>query len=387
MRLFKGWAVWMAGSVLLAGPPSAEDYKFAVGSSHVLVVAPDGVLYGVGDNRYGESGGDVPRTNFSRFTVVQGAPAVVDASIPVPFCSMALGADGKVYVWGKHDFGLLGGDGRTTTMPSRTPAAVPGLDRVRGLAGGRFAGAAVREDGTVSMWGSDKDGVMATGRLTEPYESARAYHQPRRVEGITDVVQIAAGCNHVLALRKDGTVWSWGFNKFGQLGVGDTENRGIPSRVRGLTGVTRIYANDNMSAARLADGSWRLWGAAGPVGEGTGQNYRPALEPKPLPAHLRTTVDLGGAVFLLRDGSVWSWGDNSFGTLGTGGDTSDFSATGVHLKQLTGIVRVWSDGMRTLALKNDGTLYLWGPRFVRANARVPMVLGKFPAILTAPPAP
>jgi alpha-tubulin suppressor-like RCC1 family protein len=387
MRVINGWAAWIAGTVLLAGPLSAEDYKFAVGSSHVLVVSPDGVLYGAGDNRHGESGGDVPRTNFSRFTVVQGVPAVVDAFIPISFCSMALGADGKVYVWGKHDFGLLGGDGRNTTMESRTPTAVPGLDRVRGIAGGRYAGAAVREDGTVWMWGSDRDGVMATGRLTEPYESGRPYHQPRRVEGITDVVQIAAGYNHVLALRKDGTVWSWGFNKFGQLGVGDTENRGVPAQVRGLTGVTRIYAVGNMSAARLADGSWRLWGDAGPVGEGTGEKFRPAPEPKPLPAHLRTTVDLGGAVFLLRDGSVWTWGDNSFGTLGTGGDTSDFSASGVHLKQLTGIVRVWSDGNRTLALKNDGTLYLWGPRFVRANARVPMELGKFPEILTAPSKP
>lgn len=387
MRLFKGWAVWMAGSVLLAGPPSAEDYKFAVGSSHVLVVAPDGVLYGVGDNRYGESGGDVPRTNFSRFTVVQGAPAVVDASIPVPFCSMALGADGKVYVWGKHDFGLLGGDGRTTTMPSRTPAAVPGLDRVRGLAGGEVRrrcrpGGRHRLDVGLGQGRGDGHGQAdRTLRERTGVSSAKAGG------GVTHGVQTAAGCNHVLALRKDGTVWSWGFNKFGQLGVGDTENRGIPSRVRGLTGVTRIYANDNMSAARLADGSWRLWGAAGPVGEGTGQNYRPALEPKPLPAHLRTTVDLGGAVFLLRDGSVWSCGDNSFGTLGTGGDTGEFSTSGVHLKQLTGVVGVWSDGMRTLALKNDGTLYLWGPRFVRANARVPMVLGKFPAILTAPPAP
>jgi alpha-tubulin suppressor-like RCC1 family protein len=225
---------------------------------------------------------------------------------------------------------------------------------------------------------------MGTGTVTGPYESGREYHQPRRVDGISDVVQIAAGSNHILALKKDGTVWSWGWNKFGQLGLGDTEDRGVPTQVRGLTGVTKIYAVSGMSAARLADGSWWLWGSAGPVGVGKTDEFRPALEPKPLPTHLRTTVDLGGAVFLLRDGSVWTWGDNSFGTLGTGGDTSDFSASGVQLKQLTGIVRVWSDGTRTMALKNDGTLYLWGPRFVSGNARVPMELGKFPAMLTKP---
>jgi alpha-tubulin suppressor-like RCC1 family protein len=378
------WVTGLLGTVILSVSLFADDFKFAVGSGHVLVVSPDGVLYGAGRNNYGQSAGDIAREAFARFTPVAGVPKVVDAFIPGGFSSMALGADGKVYVWGRHDFGLLGGDGRNTNDKSRTPTAVPGLDRVRGIAGGRYAGAAVREDGSVWMWGADRNGVMGTGTVTGPYESGKEYHQPRQVGGLAGVAQIASGEAHMLALKKDGTVWSWGWNKFGQLGLGDTEDRGRPTMVPGLTGVTRIYAVAAMSAAQLADGSWRLWGKAGPVGVGTTDAFRPALEPKPLPAHLRTTVDLGGAVFLLRDGSVWTWGDNSFGTLGTGGDTSDFSASGVQLKQLTGIVRVWSDGTRTMALKNDGTLYLWGPRFVSGNARVPMELGKFPAMLTKP---
>lgn len=379
-----GWVPWLLGAFILTGSLPAGDYVWAVGTGHILVVSPDGVLYGRGPNEYGQSAGDVPRKWIARFTPVAGVPKVVDAVIPTSDSSMALGADGRVYVWGKHDFGLLGGDGRNVNDRSRTPTPVPGLDRVRGIAGGYYAGAAVREDGTVWMWGTDRYGSMGTGRLTGPYESGKMYHQPRQVGGLTEVTQIASGEVHTLALKKDGTVWSWGWNKFGQLGLGDTEDRGVPTQIPGLTGVTRVYAVSNLSAAQLADGSWRLWGKAGPVGVGTTDQFRPALEPKPLPPHLRTTVDLGGAVFLLRDGSVWTWGDNSFGTLGTGGDTSDYSTSGVQLKQLSGIVRVWSDGNRTLALKNDGTLYLWGPRLGTGNARVPMVLGKFPEILTAP---
>jgi alpha-tubulin suppressor-like RCC1 family protein len=378
------WFAGLWGTDIVSACLFADDLKFAVYSSHVLAISPDGVLYGAGRNEYGQGAGDIARQALARFTPVAGVPKVVDVFIPTASASMALGADGKVYVWGRHDFGLLGGDGRNPNDKVRTPTAVAGLDRVRSIAGGWYAGAAVREDGSVWMWGSDRNGVMGTGTLTGPYESGKQYHQPRRVDGITGVVQIAAGLNHVLALRNDGTVWSWGWNKFGQLGVGDTEDRGVPTPVRGLTGVTKIYAVSHMSAARLTDGSWRVWGSAGPVGVGTTDQFRPALEPKPLPAHLRTTIDLGGAVFLLRDGSVWTWGDNSFGTLGTGGDTSDFSTSGVQLKQLSGIVRVWSDGTRTLALKNDGTLYLWGPRFVNGNARVPIEIGKLPAILPAP---
>ena len=62
-----------------------------------------------------------------------------------------------------------------------------------------------------------------------------------------------------------------------------------------------------------------------------------------------------------RDGSVRTWGTNSFGTLGTGGSVDAVARRGVLVRSLSGIVRVWAGGNRVLALKSDGTLYLWGP--------------------------
>jgi alpha-tubulin suppressor-like RCC1 family protein len=130
------WASWLLGALILTGSLPAGDYIWAVGSGHVLIVSPDGVLYGAGRNDYGQSAGDVARKVIARFTPVAGVPKVVDVFIPSSFSSMAPGADGKVYVWGRHDYGLLGGDGRNTNSESRTPIAVPGLDRVRSIAGG-----------------------------------------------------------------------------------------------------------------------------------------------------------------------------------------------------------------------------------------------------------
>ncbi len=126
-----------------------------------------------------------------------------------------------------------------------------------------------------------------------------------------------------------------------------------------------------------------MWGWAGPVGEGTTDGFKPALVPKPLPAHLRGTVDIAELAFALSDGGVVAWGSNSFGTLGTGGDTGQYSTAGIRLKVPTGVVRVWSSHNRVIAMKSDGTLYLWGPGLGRANARTPVIIGKCPDIIEA----
>ena len=134
-----------------------------------------------------------------------------------------------------------------------------GLERVIGIAAFEYTGAALRDDGTVWMWGRDREGLLATGALTLSGQSGKPYFTPRRVAGLDGAMQIAGGSKHVLALKSDGTVWVWGANRYFQLGLGDTDWRGVPTTISSLTGVTRVYAHADMSAARLADGSWLVW--------------------------------------------------------------------------------------------------------------------------------
>lgn len=113
----------------------------------------------------------------------------------------------------------------------------------------------------------------------------------------------------------------------------------------------------------------------------------PVLTPSPLPGLLRDATDVAAGAVVFRDGTVRTWGSNSFGSLGTGGSVDAVAPRGVLVKSLSGVVRVWAGGNRVLALKPDGRLYLWGPAGTAGDRvfRTPTVFMKF--ALSTPPKP
>jgi len=361
----------------IASPVGLGEIRVAASAGHTLVIAPDGTVFAEGRNDYSQSGGDGRKDSVATLTAVANAPRAVDADTCDIWCSLLAGVDGRVYVWGRSDFGVLGGDGRNNIGELDRPTPLPGIGDVVDVEGCDVAAAALRRDGTVWMWGQDEGGVMGTGKITGEYESGEEYHRPVRVKGIDEVTQIACGERHVLALRRDGTVWTWGSNDEGQLGVGDTEPRGLPTQVKGLTGVTRIRASDHGSIARLADGSWRVWGFVGPPMKAG--PVPPTVVPTVLPSVLASAADIDRGIAALPDGAVMTWGDNTFGFLGTGQGVDVEVHQPVKVRGLSGIVRVWSGGSRAHALAADGTLNYWGPTGGSGSPnRVPVVLGRLP---------
>ena len=365
------------GGAAIASPVGLGEIRVAASAAHTLVIAPDGTVFAQGRNDYSQSSGDGREESVATLTAVANAPRAVDADTCDIWCSLLAGVDGRVYVWGRHDFGVLGGDGRNNIGELDRPTPLPGISNVVDVEGCDRAAAALRSDGTVWMWGEDKGGVMGTGKLTGEYDSGDKYHRPIRVKGIDGVTQIACGQEHMLALRRDGTVWTWGSNKSGQLGVGDTEPRGRPTQVVGLAGVTRVRASGFGSIARLADGSWRVWGRVGPPMQPG--SWTPPSVPTVLPAALAGVVDIANDIAALADGTVRTWGDNTFGFLGTGQGVDVEVYQPVKVRGLGGIARVWAGGSRAHALAADGTLYYWGPTGGSGSPnRVPVVLGRLP---------
>lgn len=186
-----------------------------------------------------------------------------------------------------------------------------------------------------------------------------------------DIIAIESGVDHTVALRKDGTVWTWGVNSSGQLGDGSWANKNVPTRVAILTEIIRIAAGYSHSLALKKDGTLWAWGANGngQLGDGTIDNRSTPIQVKDPsdPSTFLTNVIAVAAgerhsLVLKSDGTVWAWGYAANGQLGDG--TYDWRPTPVRVKGpsgfLTGVKAIAAGSLHSIALKNDKTVWTWG---------------------------
>ena len=231
---------------------------------------------------------------------------------------------------------------------------------IRQLTGGGAFNVAVNGDGTLWTWGS---GSSSLGDGTYAGRSL-----PTWVSGIAEVQSASTTFSHVLALKEDSTVWSWGGNWFGQLGDGTTADRDVPGQVTGaggtgnLSDITAVAAGWDHSLALKSDDTVWAWGSnyGGALGDGTTTN-------RSLPVRVQgglTTVDAiaagdGFSLALKHDGTVWAWGVNWGGQLGDG--TTTERDLPVQVSGLTGVKAIAAGANYGLALMSDNTLRRGAP--------------------------
>lgn len=226
----------------------------------------------------------------------------------------------------------------------------------KALAAGYYHSVAVHVDGYVYAWGGNDEGQLGDGTTTE-------HHLPTQVNGLTDVVAVEAGGNHTLALKSDGTVWAWGDNWVGQLGTGsaDFALHAAAERVNGLEGVMAIAAGNNHSVALKSDGTVWTWGEnlRGQLGTGTTNRTYSPVQVVNLTGVAAIATGEHHTLALKHDGTVWAWGLNFYGALGDGTQV-EYSVTPVQALNLTNIVAIAAGDVHSLALKADGTMWSWG---------------------------
>src|SRR5262245_14086771 len=296
--------------------------------------------------------------------------------------AVALKNDGTVASWGMNNNGELGADG-----PARdVPAPVAGLDQVKAVSAGGNHTLVLRRDGTVWAWGENifgelgdgtstrvikppepklvREGITLRYELPPPVQRGRA--KPTPVTGLDDVSAVAAGGYHSLALKRDGTVWAWGSNQHGQLGIGTNEHQSSPVQVR-LDGVQAIGAGTEFSVALRADGSVWAWGNNrwGQLGDSSG-NSRTTPGPIEGLTHVSRIVTGGtGGVAIREDGSLWVWGVAYYAPPEGKYRPEPMPVTIVREPIESVALAVG----RTVILRQDGSLWYWGtrPGFVAPN--------------------
>ena len=186
--------------------------------------------------------------------------------------NLALTRDGKVMSWGSNSTGELGVGTRATGW---TPAEVTGLANIVAIAAGSGqntygVSAAVRQDGTLWVWGSGSSAMMGNGvRNPSPDDPGGRNLLPLQVKGIAGAKAAAVGAGHIAALMNDGSVRAWGMNGYGELGLGATSSyEVVPVRVPGLANVASLRLGGYNSYAIRSDGTLWIWGFALSSGRG-----------------------------------------------------------------------------------------------------------------------
>ncbi len=248
----------------------------------------------------------------------------------------------------------------------------------------------VHEDGTIWTWGGNTSGQQGNG-TTLQYSERTTY--AIRASSLTDVISVSGGGGNnntgvSLALRREGTVWAWGFDYDGNLGDGRTRinSQATPVQVQGLSGVTAVAASPDMSSsyAVLPGGVVWAWGLnnSGKLGDGTTSNR--ARPVQVLNINNVTKVASGGyhTLAVKSDGTVWAWGANSYAQLGDGTGTQ--RNVPVQVQNVYGATDVCASSWGwSAALHSDGTVTAWGrwagPLATLSSARrVPSTNGVYP---------
>ncbi len=178
--------------------------------------------------------------------------------------------------------------------------------------------------------------------------------------GERQFVSAAAGGSHGLGLLSDGTLWAWGDNAFGQLGLGDTTDRTSPVRVGTAAGWAAVSAGEYYSLGLRSDGTLWAWGANwhGQLGLGDTAGRTSPVQVGSADDWVVASAEGGHTLGLRSDGTLWAWGANDFGQLGSGDKTDRTNP--VQVGSATDWVAASAGGDHSLALRSDGTLWAWG---------------------------
>lgn len=325
------------------------------GAYHSVALRSDGTLFAWGMNSGRELADGT--TTQRLLPVPVGGLTGVTALSAGPNFTLARLADGRVAGWGSAASGHLG-NGSTTTPT--WPVFATGITTAVSLDAGMGHALAVLSDGTVRGWGANPNGQIGDGT------SGTDRTSPVVVSGLSSVAGVSAGDYHSLAVKTDGTAWSWGGNANGQLGTGNTTARTSAGAVVGVSGVAAVAAGGSTSYFLLTDGTVRSlglhnngFGISGMLGDGSTvlQSTAPVTV-SGLSNVLQVAAGQSHAVALKSDQTVWTWGDNALGQLGIG-TTSD-SSVPVQVAGLPPIAAVGAGQSTTFAIGVDGTVWAWG---------------------------
>jgi alpha-tubulin suppressor-like RCC1 family protein len=266
-------------------------------------------------------------------------------------------AIGGLWAWGINSSGRLGDN---TINPKSSPVqTISGGTNWKEISCGYTHTAAIKTDGTLWIWGRNTYGQLGDNSISDTSSPIQT------ISGGTNWKQVSVGRDFTAAIKTDGTLWTWGYNFYGQLGNNSANNTSSPVQTIAFgTNWKQVSAGQFHIAAIKTDGTLWSWGrnGQGQLGNNSANNTSSPVQTITFGTNWKQVSCGYHTTAVKTDGTLWSWGYNGFGGLGDNTATPKSSPVqtitfGTNWKQ----VSVGRDF--TAAIKTDGTLWTWGYNF------------------------
>tara|TARA_B100001094_G_scaffold102601_1_gene98733 strand:- start:216 stop:1421 length:1206 start_codon:yes stop_codon:yes gene_type:complete len=272
-------------------------------------------------------------------------------------------SDGTMWTWGDSLYGLLGND--QDSVDQSSPIQIPGTTW-KAAYGGRNLVLASKTDGTIWNWGSNPEGGLGQNNNS-------SYSSPKQVGTDTTWVgtyaMIACGEGGQAAIKTDGTLWTWGQNYRGELGINNNSHTSSPIQLPGTTW-RDVKMGGRFCMATKTNGTLWIWGSnySGVLGNNTDGDGSSRSSPTQIPG--TTWSNCGGVSYsgyaayaVKTDGTLWAWGYGAYGALGQNETKSYSSPTqipGTNWEEQASAYVAGAGEPIVFATKTDGTLWSWG---------------------------
>src|ERR1700687_2758122 len=295
----------------------------ATGGYHTCALTRDGRVLCWGYNYYGQLGDGTTNNSLTPISTGLSSPVSAIATGEVHSCALTTG--GGVLCWGGNT-DLQLGNGQAVGVS--TPVAAVGLSSgIVAVATGVAHSCALTSGGDVLCWGEDSDGQLGIGTF------GTSSAVPLRTQLSSAAASISTRKDHTCALTTSGGAMCWGYNYYGQLGIGTNSSSSVPVQVTGLaSGVASIQAGGYHSCALTTAGNVLCSGynLYGQLGNGSTTDTSLPVSVSGLSSRV-TAIATGGwhNCALTVAGAVQCWGHNIFGQLGNGTKTDSTTAVSV----------------------------------------------------------
>ena len=324
----------------------------------LYAILDNGSLYAWGNNKDGQLGLGLTDeyVAYNKKVDIPGKVKLIKCAgdNPTESACYVITEDGALYVWGKNSYGQLGVGNEVN---KNTPIKVTAINGkvMELIIGNYFSVYAILEDGSLYAWGNNESGKLGVGDEVNK-------NTPTKVNLPGKIKELITTGWSVYAILEDGSLYAWGSNEIGKLGVGDEVNKNTPTKVNLPGKIKELITNGSSVYALLEDSSLYSWGknSYGQLGVGNEVNKNTPTKVN-LPGKIKELITTGWSVYaILEDGSLYAWGDNSDGQLGVGDEenrNTPIKVTAINGKVMELII---SNSFSVYAILEDGSLYSWG---------------------------